>query len=255
MEVALNPLSANSQCHSVEDCIKAVSAYVACCEYCLPAIDSKQLTLLFDEHIEQRSLLGSENFRASIAQLKGVAEGKDLITKWYLYTRNRSTLLPSDDAIKIRLTATGTQPPVDGIACRYIHDQVTHWISLSGDEVCSFNELSLSSDTGSKTIKNSDNIDSFRAWLPSYKPNQKHRRKAYISAGGEYVSPMTLGDTEAQELLLTSIPDAGGVRWAFHKSSSEFYCFRRTHIDQEVFHGFVESEHNVPEDLLKVLRL
>src|ERR1700741_1081809 len=99
MEIVLNPLSANQQCHAVEDCFEVVSFYVACCEYCLPALGSKRITMLFYNHIEQRFLIGRQNLRASLAQCKGIKGGKDLVQKWYLYTRNRSTALPESDEI------------------------------------------------------------------------------------------------------------------------------------------------------------
>src|SRR5690349_6269590 len=124
MEVVLNPLSANRQCHSVEECFEVVSSYVACCEYCLPALGSKRITLLFDDHVEQRNLFGHQNLQASIAQCKGMKGGKDVIKKWYLYTRNRSKALTANDEIEIGLTANGIASSVDGVVYKYAHDEV-----------------------------------------------------------------------------------------------------------------------------------
>lgn len=254
MEAALNPLSANGQFHSVEQCYEAVNAYIACCEYCLPALGKKRVTLLFDESIEQRSLFGTENFRATIANCKGIEGGKELIRKWYIYTRNRSVVLSSGDTIQIRLTADANSS-VEGIVSKYLHDEVEFLISLPGDAVSSAKNLTLSSDQMERVVGNTDNIQSFRTWLPSYQPNPKHRAEAYIAASGEYVSPMPLSGIEAHELLLNSISDEGGTRWAFHERSSAYYCFRRTHNDHEVFHGFIETEENVPYNLREQLKM
>lgn len=254
MEIVLNPLSANCQCHSAEECFAAVSAYVDCCEYCWPALRAKRVKLLFDDHVEQRFLVGSENFLASIARCKGAKGGADLVKKWYLYTRNRSAVVPNESEVEIELKTNGIGSSVKGSVYKPLHDDISHWISFSGDVVCSANELIVSSSHGERTIRNCADIESFRTWLPRYEPNPKHRAKAYTAAGGEVVSPMPLSEAEAQELLLTSLSDNGGTRWAFHKETLKYYCFQRTHVDQEVFHGYVEAEEKVPNDLRDQLK-
>jgi hypothetical protein len=254
MEVVLNPLSANGQCHSAEECFNVVSFYVACCEYCLPALDSDRISLLFDDHIEQRFLLGSQNLRASIAQCKAVKGGKDIIEKWYIYTRNRSKSLPLDSEIEVRFTANGIASSVEGIVYRYVNDAVGFWISLPRDTVCAVNNLTLHSHHGERAIRNAADFESFKAWLPIYEPNAKHRDKPYTAAGGEYVSPMPLSKAEAQDLLLTSLPDEAGTRWAFHKRTATFYCYRKTHVNREVFHGYSQSEEEVPVNIRIALR-
>lgn len=255
MEVVLNPLSANRQCHCVEDCLEVVRFYVNCCEYCLPALDSKRITLLFDDHIEERFLVEGEHFRATIAQICGIKEGRDLVQKWYLYTKNRSTALPAIDGIAITLTATDMSSSVKGLVHKHAHDEVRYWISFPRDAVCTPNELTVTSHQGVRNINNAANIDSFRAWLPSYQPNPKHRAEPYYSAKGEFVSPMPLCESEAQKLLLTSLSDQTGTRWAFHKRTAKFYCYRKTHIDREVFHGYLQKEEEVPQELRVALRV
>jgi hypothetical protein len=259
MEILLNPLSANQQCHSVEDCYDVVNFYIECCDFCLSALDSGRVKLLLDENIEQRHLIEGQNFRATISQLKGFTVdgfrvGKDAMDKWYLYSRNRSTPLSGIDGIAVTQTADNPHISLEGVVCKHAHDEVNYWLSFPKHSVCEANGLTLKSEFSTRSIKNAANLNSFKAWLPTYEPNPKHRDKPYTAAGGEQVSPMPLCNVEAQTLLLTSLPENSGTRWAFHKRTGAFYCFRKTYPNQEVFHGYLDEVGNVPNDLRGVLR-
>lgn len=256
MEFVLNPLSVNGQCKTVEDCFEAVRLYVDFCEHCLPALSKGRVKIFYDRHIEMRSLTEGVNLAASIARCKEFLGGKDLVDKWYLYTRNRSQPLDAGDGVDVELRATDPiLTPVCGTVHQTTHDALDSWISFPGDEICDCGKLTLRSEVMSRNIRNASRLKSLLGWLPSYEPNPKHGAEAYYSHG-EYISPMPLSDADAQVLVLISLPDRhGGCRWAYHDDRKEFYCFRRTYPGQEVYHGFLAEERTVPEDLRDLLRI
>lgn len=242
MNFCINALSANGQCHSIEDCMKSISNTVTFFEYCLPAIKTKRLNIYYDYHIESRHLRYDENFQASINNCKSAIDGKDLVDKWYLYTRNGPTL-PDYEEIEVTLKSSDTsQSPITGTISNHFYVITDHWISLSGDEICDQNDLTFAYSAQEKRIQNHVKFDILKLLLPVYEPSDKHRRDAY-EAGGVVISAMPLNRAEAQELILTSIPDDNGKkRWAFHKPSGKFYCFQKTQPGDTCYHGY-QIEH------------
>jgi hypothetical protein len=96
-------------------------------------------------------------------------------------------------------------------------------------------------------VINAFNLNTFQPWWPRYEASKKHRTVGYFLAG-EWVSPMPLDDRTAQEVLMTSA-QGGSDRYALHQG--QYYRFPRTHIDREIFHGFLITRGQVPPTALE----
>lgn len=252
MQLVLNPLSANGQCTSVEQCYAAIKGYVDFCEFCLPALTKKRIELIYDRHIEQRTLLGEDGLTATIARLRELQGGPDVVRNWYIFTRNRSRALPVENTVAIQLEAKSFEP-VTGSVHLSTSDEFESWISLAGDSVCDSESLTVRRGETVRTVRNAADPTVLKSWLPSFEPNPKHRREGYMARGGEYVSPMPLDDQEANALALVSIADSSDRRWAYHEKTRTFYCFRKTYGGREVYHGYTVEKDDVPAQLIDAL--
>lgn len=251
MQLLLNPLSANAQCRSVEECYAAIKAFVDFCGYCLPALTKKRIELIYDRHMEQRTLLGEEVLTATIARLGELRDGPDVVRNWYIYTRNRSRLLAVENTVAIQLEAKAFKP-VTGVVHLSTSDEFDSWISLAGDSVCDSESLTVRREEKVRTVRNAADPAVLKSWLPSFEPSPKHTREPYRSHG-EYVSPMPLDDDEANALVLLSVPDSPDRRWAYHEKTGTFYCFRKTYGGREVYHGYTVDEADVPAEVSESL--
>lgn len=254
MKLLLNPLSANQQCNSVRECFEAIQLYVEFCDYCLPALTKKRILLFYDMHMDQRSLVNGIVLAASLADCRQIPGGKDLVSKWYIYTRNRSKPLAVGTGVDIQLsTSSVVSAAINGTVHQSTLDELELWISLPGDPICNCQKLTINREASTREIQNAADIVSLKAWLPSYEPNPKHRPEAYY-ADGELISPMPLSDMEALTLLLTSAPDiSNGCRWAYHTQSKEYYCYRATYPGREIYHGYCVPKESVPRELVDII--
>jgi hypothetical protein len=238
-DVFINPLSANYQ-HVVTSQVEtAVASIVACFRFIRLAVASRRVRLIYDDSIETRSLMANSN--GIIAEI-GALPNKDLRTEWYLYTKNHAMRAKSD---LTAVVVSGGREAMHGTIREELTAEGARWLSFGGTALNERHDLSVAKEDGSSQteVANAFDLETFARWWPKYEANPKHRKEGYVREGGERVSPMPLDDHTAQQVLMMSVSD-GGDRFGFYRG--QYYRFCRTHIDQEVFHGFSVAREDIP---------
>src|SRR3989344_1117532 len=83
----INTLSANNQFKNIQQTETHLKKLIDVMEYLLPAVKKTRACLIYDDQIENRALLNGQNFAQTLNNLKSGGGGKDIVLKWYLFTR------------------------------------------------------------------------------------------------------------------------------------------------------------------------
>lgn len=244
----INPLSVNEQCHSSNDVLDLITALVECFNYLQPAIKKERIKLLYDSSIESRQFISNQNLLSSINNLP--KDEPDVKRLWFLYTRKAEDILQKP----VQTTVRSSHCPelVDGVISGNSVLQQTNWLSFGKYLLNEAQEYSVLQNGHSEfLVKNVHHLNSLKQLLPIYEASNKHRNISYYDAErGEPVAPMPLDSEKAQELLLTSIEE-NNDRFAYHQGSGEFYRFKLTHSDKNIYHGFQINKKEISEELVK----
>ena len=246
ISVCINPLSASGQHFEMAHVEESISKIVHCFQYILPALEAGGITLIYDESVERRGLLFDG---AGIISEVNHLSNKDIKRQWFLYTKNHAVRANS-----VLRTVTVSAPAVADVVLigeisEQLMDEAAKWLSFGGSPLNEESDLEVASDDPihNLTVPNSFDLQTFRRWWPVYAASGKHRRTGYFR-DGEWISPMPLGEREAQEALMTSV-QIGSDRYAYYKG--RYYRFPRTHIDHDIFHGFQIERQEVPQSALE----
>lgn len=244
----INTLSANNQFQCTNDLETNFDKLINTISYLLPAIKKERTFILFDHQIETRSLMHGDDFRKTLNSIKHTSTGKDIVQKWYLYTRNHC--IPNNsELIDIEIHSNTCSEVSSGQAANIENNLIL--LSLGGSELTESSEIILKSNRAIENLKNAYSPDTIYPLTPRYLPSDKHRTEEYW-ANGVKVSPMPLNEQEAQELLLESIKLETDY-WGYRNKCGSFYRYKRTHVDKLIFHGFKVEENEVPHHLIKKL--
>jgi hypothetical protein len=239
-DILLNPLSADRQCHTVDEVEAVVNGIVECLVYMHPAVRCGRCRFVYDDTIEARSVShGGQGLKSDIARIRN----KDLVRQWYLYTRNRAVKAALEHCV-VEITDQKDGTVISGELRRELVVSDARWLSFFGRPIYSTSELniSLAGTDVTVSVQNSCGLGSFREWWPYYEASPKHRKDAY-EFEGDWVSPMPLNDSEAQEALITSVVH-GSDRYSLYLGV--YYRFPRTHPNRNVYHGFRMDRKEVP---------
>jgi hypothetical protein len=253
--IYINPLSANEQCHTVSALVEVVCALVGGFKYILPGIDANRINLLYDSRLEQRFLEPKINFKASIAKLSiDEVVGRDIKLQWYLYTKNHAGAATLESC-NVEISSDPPEQRVNGEISTDGLDRASFWMSFGGSKINCQSVLKVISGDNSSIKSNSHDLGSLQQLLPIYQPNPtKHRKEAYFDVvRKEHVAPMPLDDREAQNVLLTSIL-YDNSRWAYCRDLAIYYCFKLTHPEQNVYHGYQVAFEDLPVEVGRLLR-
>lgn len=244
----INPLSVNEQCHSSNEVLDLMITLVECFKYLRPAIKKERIKLLYDSSIENRYFITNESFVASISKLP--KDEHDVKTLWFQYTRKAEDIL--QNPVKTTIRSTHCTELVDGIISGNSSLQNAHWLSFKKhllNEAQKYNVLQ--NGHTEFTVKNVCHRESLKQLLPIYESSDKHHKNSYYDhQRGEQVAAMPLGSEQAQELLLISTEE-NNDRFAYHQRRGEFYRFKLTHPDKNIYHGFQIKKEEISEELAK----
>lgn len=242
MELYINPLSANGQCKTIAESENLIQQLYENIRFCVLLVDSGNLRIFYDPHIECREILNGQSFNQTLGSIR-----PDKRRLWYTYkTKYTKHLSVSSDADSIIVNLNSA---FEGNVHINLFDESKNWLSFSCAGLHS-GEMVASSKDVIKNIINFYSVESIKNIIPIYEPNPKHRQNLYISAAGEEVSPMPKSDVEAQNLLFSSkVVRSSPDKWAYCKSTNGFYRFKRTYPNREIFHGFLSPINEVPEEI------
>jgi len=254
--IYVNPLSANEQCHTVSAIVAVVGPLVDCFKYILPGIDANRINLLFDFRIEQRFLESGINFKASINKLSFDEISRDIMRQWYIYTHNRAEAASLESYTVEISSDISEQPRVNGEISTDGLDRASFWMSFGGATINCQPTLKVNCGDTSSIKNNSHDLESLQQLLPIYQPHPtKHRKEAYFDVERqEHVAPMPLDDHKAQNVLLTSIL-YDNSRWAYCRDIASYFCFKLTHPEQNIYHGYQVAFEDLPADVGRLLRV
>ena len=246
MDVCINPLSAGRQHSELAQVEAAISEIIACFQYIRPAVEWRRARLIYDDSIETRGLM--RDSAGIIAEIGGLSN-RDLRTQWFLYTKNHAIRAASDFCTVEISIGDKNELHLKGEIREELLSETSKWLSFGGTMVSEQRELHVSNQDHSRrmSILNAFSLDTFVFWWPRYEPSEKHRRSGYFREGGEWVSPMTLDSRTAQNVLIASVQD-GNNRYGCYQG--QYYRFPRTHVGQEIFHGFSITRAEVPDAVL-----
>jgi hypothetical protein len=236
VHLTLNALSLDRQYATPQALESSLAEVIGCLDMVLFALTHGAATLWFDGQIEDRAALASgATLRTGINKLE-----RDLVRKWYLYTRNHAALA-GGELVDIEVTSTASPNTVSGAAYDGPLRANAQWISFSGIVVFHADALKVTRLISREQVHvgNAAGVAAFQAWWPRFEPSPKHRAIGYRAASGEWVSPMPLNGREAQEALELS-HDEGGARIAAYKGRR--FRFMLTHPKGNVYHGFEHSD-------------
>jgi hypothetical protein len=249
----MNPLSVSSQFHTSKQVSEAVEGIVDCFEHLLPALSKNIHTLIYDARLEQSFLIPGQDFHSSINDMvDGKNDAKSVKKLWYIYTRNRAVNSDWEPAVDINVACPKTAKSISGLVSEELLVEESHWLSFP--KVVPLEEPSLIVTTASGDkflVTNSNKLQNLEKYLPIYEKSAKHRLEPYFDSAGDYVSPMTLPDHEAQNLLLLSVLDSND-RISFHFASGKYYRFKLTRLN--IYHGFEIKAHEVSAATVALLR-
>lgn len=260
----INPLSLQQQYHEVVAVYDCVREFMAMLDYVRPAISAQRNTLWFDAQLYQAKLRVGEPFSQTINRL-GVPPGNqiqgvrpapqnqdeaDLKKRWFIFIKNHAKPCQQPHA-QVTLstnTAGSVQGAVAGEFCSPAADDA--WLGFAGHPVFEQPPLMVQVTNGVQfTITHASHLAQIKQALPRYEYSDKHDRKIdKTGPGGVLISAMPLADEKAQELLLCSLP-YGRDFFAFHEKRGEYYRFKPTHPDQNIYHGFRIKEADVPNEI------
>jgi hypothetical protein len=252
-DFVINPLSVASQFHTSKQVRDAVANIVDCFEHLLPTLGKDLHKIIYDARIEQLQLVSGEDFNASINSL---ADDKDKSKSsrrlWYLYTRNRAVQADWEPSCDIEITCAKSPDVARGAVSTALLIADSHWLSFSGIPPLQEPNLSVvAPGVQPFNISNSNELASLIKFLPIYEKSDKHKSESYIDAAGDYVSPMTLQNDAAQNLLLVAVQDKDD-RIAYHGLSGKFYRFKITRLN--IYHGFEIKDNEVAKNIADFLR-
>ena len=179
MNIYINPLSATSQCATIDDAAKIISTVLDNISYMTPAINAFRLQLHFDDRIESRELITGQSFTETINQFKKNKESHDLCRRWYLATRSNMKLLKHELNNGIVVKVTNDRSIANNSEEGEVHEalatQAEHWLSLCNNTVFTDGKLLVSYQEDTiREIENISTLNSLKALLPCYEPNKKH---------------------------------------------------------------------------------
>jgi hypothetical protein len=252
-DVFINPLSACRQHYEAAQVETAIAEMVDCFKYLRPALEWMRARLVYDDSIEARSL--TRDGANIISEVSSLTNG-DVRRQWFIYTKNRALPAQSNHRT-VTISGDGQHEEPTNLTGEIRPDLVyqdAKWLSFGGTRLNEQPRLNIWREDCRILISvmNASDLNGFQSWWPRYEASEKHGKIGYFRAGGEWVSPMPLDDSTAQEVLMTSL-SIGNDRYAFYRG--EYYRFTKTHPDREVFHGFSVTRGDVPADLLNEHRL
>lgn len=247
MKIFLNPLSLNGTCNTPSDVLEVVKPIIDCVKYCTPMIEVGNAEAYIDPRIDSNKFVDDETINQSISRIDN-----DYKTLWYIYTKNKMTLLDWESVSEVEVSNLG-ENTTSGEVHSDLVNQDGSWLSFNMSNLFSNQQLNVLCEGRDTTKTNISSLEQMVEFLPFHEHNPKHRREAYTREGGEYVSPMPLDQNNAQELLLRSVLDDGGDRWAKHNASDKYYRFKKTHIDRNVYHGFQTTIADIPDAIFRRL--
>lgn len=247
MELYINPLSANGQCKTIAESENLIQQLYENIRFCIVLVDSGNLKIFYDPHIECREIVMGQSFSQTLG---GIHPDKRRL--WYTYkTKYTKKLSVNSDMDTIVVNLNGA---LQGNVHVNLFDESKKWLSFSCASLQSGCVVAMSKGV-LKNIINFFSIECIKNIVPIYESNPKHRRSPYISASGEEVSPMPKSDCEAQNLLFASkVVQSNPDKWAYCNKSNEFYRFKRTYPNREIYHGFLSPISEVPEEIKLLLR-
>jgi hypothetical protein len=224
---------------------------ISCFRYMLPALDGKRARLVYDDSIEQRGVSAASV--GIISEVNTLMNG-DLRRQWFIYTKNRASPATSDPRSVVISGANSCE------GCGYIEGEIrsdllqegAKWLSFGGTALGIEQRLRVLQKNGSGPVivTNAIDLTTFKPWWPQYEASSKHRAEGYFRSGGQWVSPMPLNSEAATEALMASVQYCGD-RYALY--CGKYYRFPKTHIDRNVYHGFLIDRDGVPESILNEL--
>ena len=246
----LNTLSANEQCRTINEIVIVFRALLGCFRYLLPGLERNTVAVIYDWRLELRQLRAGEAFISSLGHLKAaIGDGRDLHRLWYIYTKNHMRVEASNKAMLVSIRSDATSIEANGELGADLMDACSGWLSLGGTALNESQSLEVRfSDGPTIRVANAFQLSFLQKLLPRFEASSKHRKERYVDGRGENVAPMPLPHEQAQELLLCSVAH-GGDRLAYHRSSGKFYRFKPTRAEEQIFHGFIIEEGDVPASL------
>ena len=236
-KVAINKLSFSMLFPNSELLSGVLSDLVATLDMMLRAIKHERVRLFVDPEIDNLIVIGPDQ---SLAHWLGRCADRDLVRKWYLYSRNHAASLCGDTvetSVSLERTFAAN---VTGNVCSEAVDESVKWLSVGFSMfVASSLFLKTEFDQAPKEVENAFSVQSARLWWPIFEPSPKHRREGYHNSKGEYVSPMPLNDFQAQEALDTSV-EVSEERFSEYNGNN--FRFLKTYPDKNIFHGFLIVE-------------
>jgi hypothetical protein len=244
--VVVNPASAVGQSATREEVERRLVEAVDCLKSLQSRFNAGTAARLFDSRTEHLSLGLDEPIIASLNHLRN----KDVARSWFLYTRNRVRLV-SVDSQTYSVVAGLSERAVE-LSTELVRD-ATHWISFEGAGFpCGEISVINTATSATVTMANAERVETARKWTPRYEASPKHGVLEYQSASG-LVSAMDLSEDDANRALAQSLGAADGRRYV--RFRGRLYCFRYTRTDngQEVFHGYLITEEEVPAEIYAVV--
>jgi len=245
LTIYITPLSLAGQCADSVKAEEYIENFMSAISYLEPAL-TRSARVYFDPVIEERCLRNAEPLTQT---LNNSIQNKDLARRWFLFSRNRAE--PCNEAMHDVKVSRGNFGADGNVTSDDLKSNAL-WLGFEHPDIPESCELSVQEPNKAYVVKFASGALSTRNHLPRYEPNPKHKPKAYTRDGGHKVSPMPLTDTDAQRLLLTALR-GGKNLFAFDGKTEKYYRFVKTHVDQDVYHGFEITRVEVPSTVRALL--
>lgn len=250
LELFINPLSISMETSSPKVLEQAIKSFNYCFHYCKESISAENLIIYVDAHLYFTPVFESLLLKQALSNIS-----RDERTLFYKHITKSKLLIIQDDndSIDISISADDYES-IYGKAHRKLCNENTRWFSFLGKKIFSEYQLNVN-HVSRNAVHNHSNLDAFKKLLPIYEPNPKHRLEPY-SINGEIVSPMTVSDEIASQLLIAAKGiHLDGDRWSYCRDRNLLIRFKRTYTDRCVYHGFECQKEDVPDSILQYFGL
>jgi hypothetical protein len=250
----INPLSANGQCHTIQEVAVVFENLIASIKYVWPMIRRNRASLFYSPCSNAMSLRPNEPFEVTVNELRSI--NGDLPRLWYMYTKNQP-ILNSENEVEITISSINPplEPAINGVAKHDLMSASINWLSFGGVAINQASTYRISIDKMQEfDVNNAYNELSLQGLLPFFEHSEKHRAMSYFdNRRGEHVAGMPIRNRrDAGELLRNGIEYRGDF-FSYHCISDKFFRFKQTRVN--IYHGFQIEPNEVPNNLLVALKV
>lgn len=222
-------------------------------QYLVPALQKKRVFLFIDSSLSLAFSYRGLRFDEALSELHGLPGGADTIVRWHKIRTSYSSNF-EETACRAKVVFGGSDFYWIYSLNKVVLDRSFCWLSFEGTPLSKFSMVEIGRAGGhSCKVAVVSGENGLYQITPRYEASPKHGAKAYFdNATREWVAPMPLEGSQAQDLLLISVP-FGTSRWAFFRARNEYFRFVRTYPGRSVYHGFQVNVGDVPAQVISLL--